>query len=369
MRVLISGYYGFRNAGDEAILAGLIRMFRELRPDVQFTVVSASSSWTRATHRVDAVSRNRIRAIVAALRQADLVLSGGGSLLQDVTGLKSIPYYLGIAAMGLALRKPTMLIAQGVGPVRHPLSRALVRLVANRVHAITVRDLEAAQEFRRLGVQRPPVVLAADAALALPPGSRDRGRHLWAEAGADPARPLLAVSVRPWPVAAAFADALAAGLARLALATGAQVALVPLQWPHDLGPAECLATRIRGLAPAAAPVVARVEGDFRQAMDLIAGADLLVGMRYHSLVFAAMAGVPILGISYDPKNEHFLRQVGLHPVGSTADLNPERLATAGLAAWQDRERLAWQLRAATANLAQQARTSARVALDLVQAAK
>lgn len=113
---MVSGYYGFGNAGDEAILAGLLRAVRELEPAVRITVISGRAAQTRALHGVAAVSRNRLRQIWAAVGQADLVLSGGGSLLQDVTSFKSLSYYLGVAGMGLARRRPVMFYAQGWGP-------------------------------------------------------------------------------------------------------------------------------------------------------------------------------------------------------------------------------------------------------------
>ena len=37
-------------------------------------------------------------------------------------------------------------------------------------------------------------------------------------------------------------------------------------------------------------------------------------MRLHALIMAAVAGVPLAGISYDPKIERFLNQLGLKPV-------------------------------------------------------
>ena len=208
--ILIAGYYGFHNAGDEAMLAGLRRAIRELRPDVTFTAISGTASQTRRLHGIGAVSRSDIRGIWEAIGRADLVMFGGGSLLQDVTSSRSLIYYLGLATMARLRRKPVMFCAQGIGPVTRPLGRALVPLIVNRAALITARDAEAAETFRRLGVTRPPVTVTADAALVLGPADpaarrgaapRRRGRREPAgdrrvraalEAGREPLEPRLA---------------------------------------------------------------------------------------------------------------------------------------------------------------------------------
>lgn len=363
MNILVSGYYGFQNAGDEAILGGMIRAFRELDPAVRFTVISGRSANTRQVHGVDAVSRNRPRRIWDAVGRADLVISGGGSLLQDITGFKSIPYYLGVATMGVLRRKPVMFYAQGVGPVRGPVGRHLTRLVGNRVDLITVRDPESAAFLHRLGVRRPPVQVTADAALALDPGDPEAGRRLLAQAGVpDDGRPLIGVSVRPWKaVEVATEPALAGALDALARSTGGRVVFIPMQVPHDVA----AAAEVRAMMQE--PAVVLTESDrptYLDGLHLVAACDLMVGMRYHALVFAAMAGVPLVGLSYDPKNDAFLRLIGMAPAGSTAALDPQAVAAAGLAALGRPAAEVERLRRRMAEMSAKSRENARLALDL-----
>lgn len=363
MRILVSGYYGFQNAGDEAILGGMIRAIRELDPGVEFTVISGRSAQTRQVHGVEAVSRNRPRRIWAAVGRADLVISGGGSLLQDVTGFKSIPYYLGVAAMGLWRRKPVMFYAQGVGPIRGAVGRSLTRLVGNRVDLITVRDQESAAFLHRLGVRRPPVHVTADAALALEPGDPEAGRRLLRLAGVPgDGRPVIGVAVRPWKAGEAGAEpALAGALDSLARASGGRVVFIPMQVPHDVAAAAALRAQMRE------PAVLLTEGDrpaYTDCLHLVAACDLLVGMRYHALVFAAMAGVPLVGLSYDPKNDAFLRRIGMAPAATTAAMDAGAVLRAGLdALGRPAEALA-RLRRRMAEMAAQSRENARLALDL-----
>ena len=93
-RILISGYYGFGNAGDEAVLAAILASLRRQVPEAQCDVLSIDPKTTTRLHGIPAYHRARPREVLTALRRCDLFVSGGGSLLQDVTSLNSLLFYL-----------------------------------------------------------------------------------------------------------------------------------------------------------------------------------------------------------------------------------------------------------------------------------
>ena len=90
MRILISGYYGFNNAGDEAILKSIIIALRDVNPTIDIVVLSNDVEHTKKTYNVDAINRWNIFKIYSELRKSDGLISGGGSLLQDVTSSRPI---------------------------------------------------------------------------------------------------------------------------------------------------------------------------------------------------------------------------------------------------------------------------------------
>ena len=92
--ILISGYYGFNNIGDESILRTVIDNLREKLPQVDITVLSQSPAQTAEKYGVKAAARMNPWAILRSVRRCDMLLSGGGSLLQDATSGRSILYYL-----------------------------------------------------------------------------------------------------------------------------------------------------------------------------------------------------------------------------------------------------------------------------------
>ena len=91
-RIVISGYYGFANAGDEAMLAAIIKALRSTEDSVELTVISGNPQATAAQYGVSSIHRFNPLEIFSALRSCDLLLSGGGSLLQDVTSKRSLLY-------------------------------------------------------------------------------------------------------------------------------------------------------------------------------------------------------------------------------------------------------------------------------------
>ena len=296
--MVVSGYYGFGNAGDEMILSALLRTLAG--QDV--TVLSADPAATCADHGVAAVPRAAPGRVLRALARCDLLVSGGGGLLQDATGPASVPYYLGLIAAARALGKPCMVYAQGIGPLRAGWARAALRLLRGAA-AVTVRDAESAELLALAGV--PNVEVTADAALSLPrPGAP---ACLPPELGAVGIRggdTILAIAPRPHPDPALTAG-LAAAADTLASRLGARVVLVPMQFPEDTAACAAVAAQmrrppailVRRIAPARYPGV-------------FAGFHAVVAMRLHALILATLAGVPAVGLTYDPKIQAFLRELG-----------------------------------------------------------
>jgi polysaccharide pyruvyl transferase WcaK-like protein len=99
-KVFIFGYYGFHNIGDEAILEAIVDEFQKVMPEVSLTALSYNAAETSRRYSIEAVSRNRFVEVVRSIGRSHLVMSGGGSILQDVTSSRSLLYYLGIILVG-----------------------------------------------------------------------------------------------------------------------------------------------------------------------------------------------------------------------------------------------------------------------------
>lgn len=300
-RIVLSGYYGFTNLGDEAVLQATVDELRRRRPDLEIAVLSASPGETSSTYGVRGVPRADPRAVLEVLRRCDLFLSGGGSLFQDATSWRSPWYYLGVLGAARRLSRRTAVYAQGIDRPRWwPTRAAMVRLL-NDVDLITVRDAASQAVLADLGVHRPPIVVAADPSLLLAPQwtpAVESERRTWGDG------PHFGLAIRPWGSGEA-ARAVAEAARRVARRFGARWILLPMQRSCDAELAEWLAAEI-----GASSLVLRRPLRPGEMLALVGALDLVVGMRLHALLFAASQGVPVVGVAYDPKVVAFLEEVG-----------------------------------------------------------
>ncbi|MDQ7794214.1 MAG: polysaccharide pyruvyl transferase CsaB [bacterium] len=353
-RLVISGYYGFGNAGDEAMLASMVRSFRSLDPGVGLTVLSADPGKTRANHDVRAVGRLAFPRIVAALASADALVSGAGSLLQDVTSRRNLFYYLGLMRLAQALRKPVIVYANGIGPLRSSSGRRAVAEVLARARLITVRDRQSLAELESMGLTG---ILSADPALAMTPPPPDRGREILEAYGLAQGGPLVVVAPRTFAGASGATRAMAGACDYLARTLRARILLVPMQSPGDDRAAAAIGEAMRepaamlrgGLSPA-------------ELMSLVGESELLVGVRLHALIFAAVMGVPALGIAYDPKIPGFAASIGL-PALDPQGLTMEDLLINLESLLRDRIKIRQDLAVRVEKLREQAENSARLTLE------
>ena len=334
--LVVSGYYGSKNAGDEAMLAAMLEVLSDLDPKLHITVISADPQDTKERHGVDAVGWLDISAILQLLGHADLLISGGGSLLQNVTSRRSLYYYLGIIFLALAVHTPVMLYAQGIGPIEGSFACWLTKKILNRVRLITVRDHGSLEELARLGVTKPRIEQAADAVLAIHPVDKEGGRMILTKAGAEGAKPVVGISVRDWCGWTHYKDVLAEVADEIIRRYDARVVFLPMQYPEDVRSAESIAERIDEDARGSVTVL---PGEYRtsELLSLVGNMDLMIAVRLHALIFAGVMGVPMIGISYDPKIDRFLDSIGEEPVGDLETLTADVLLAAVEDKWQRRK--------------------------------
>jgi polysaccharide pyruvyl transferase CsaB len=322
-RPLLVGYYGEHNLGDDALLEVLLQ---QLPAEAEPIVTARDQQLVVRSFGVACVDRGSLPQVLAALGSAQALVLGGGSLLQDSTSFGSLLYY---GALILAARwqgKPVLLWAQGLGPLRRRRSRLLVRTLLACPTACSWRDAASAALARQLGWspaagQLPQVDgepgVGADPVWTLPPVPwRGKGGPVLlcfrptAQLQGEAWRPWLAALARLVPERELIWVAFHAGQDR--------GLLQQLRSEGQLSPE--LDRRSRELRP---PTPAA-------AIELFAGSGLVLAMRLHGLILAAVGGAPVAALSYDPKVQAAARALGcpVHDLG--ASTSPEQL----LQTWQ-----------------------------------
>lgn len=319
MRLVLSGYYGFDNVGDEAILYAIIQSLREHQPSIEILVLSNKPEQTAETYRVKAINRWSLKEVRAAIRSSDGLISGGGSLLQDETGRKSIPYYAGVMKIAQQLKKPVFVYAQGMGPINSKLNQLIVKYVLNSAKLLTVRDQQSKQLLEKIGVKT-EIHLVPDPVMGLDTSDFHSN---WLQQ--QPFRnKLITVSVRDWTDDVYAFQEIAAGLDQL-VNKGHEVVFVPMHGEHDFNTSQQVERLMETKAH-----IAPHDSTIQEKMAIIKESDVLFGMRLHALIFAAVGYTPFVALSYDPKIDSFAEIVGQPVLGhvETKEWNRDGLVAA-----------------------------------------
>lgn len=317
-KVLISGYYGFNNIGDESILRAVVDNLQDRLENIEITVLSQDPVSTAEKYGVKSVNRKSIRSIIRAIRKSDLLISGGGSLLQDVTSKKSILYYLIIMWIAQLFRKKVFIYSQGIGPINSTLNRKLTSKTLSKVSGIVVRD-EASKEFlAEIGVSTDRVVVTADPVLRIKRAPLIIGEEILRKEGIKINKDQLTVgfAIRERKLNSEFVDELCIVMERLIQEQKAQIVLIPFHYSEDVSVIEEIEKRL-------GDKVYSIKHKYltNEMLSIIGNMDLLVGVRLHALIHSAIMNVPMIGISYDPKINSFMKSIGMKAMCSIYDFN------------------------------------------------
>ena len=335
--VVICGAYGMSNAGDDAVLAAITAALRRLDASLPITVMARRPKATAKRFGVTAVSPLRPIRWLFAMRRAAVFLSGGGTLLQDVTSRRSLWYYLAAIRLAKKCGCAVQLYGCGAGPLQYESSRRKTAKTLNAcADAITARDADSLALLRALGVSRPRMTLSADPALSLPAPRGERERRF-------------GVVLRPWPELWAHVPQ----LERAVRYAYEAYRLEPVFF--------CLAPGDRAAADAVRAGLSDIPHTVSADAGRLGRMGLVLSMRLHGLVFALSGGAPAAGLSYDPKVDSFCREAGFPclPLADAEDTALLRLLDD--AAHLDTERLS----AAAKTLRERERTNAAVTAELL----
>jgi len=359
-RVVMSGYYGFDNAGDDAILESIQQAIHDTSDDVTVTALSNDPALTSRQYGIEAVPRFRVWQVFSALRRGDALLSGGGSLLQDTTSTRSLLYYLSVIRCAQLLGKPVMLYANGIGPVRRPANRRRVKKTVERATLVTLRDHSSARELKAMGVERDDIHVTADPVFHLDPAPAERARELICSAGMESGRPFVAVSVREWTCTGDLDRQLARLCGHLHDAYGLEVLFLLMQPERDLA----ATARVRAQMDVPSYVL---DGRCspRELMGVLGQAKLCLAMRLHTLIFAARMAVPAMGLVYDPKVASYLEELDLPAAGHVERFDGDEAIRRADALMAGYDAVLARLRDKSAQLAQAARENERLLMEML----
>lgn len=370
--IAVWGHYHGGNLGDELVVATIVDAIRRRLPGARIVGISMSPADTRERHRIAAVPINpgkssptharraampqpraergrlasvarrvpgagRLRLLPAQLRNVvqempflwrsyrmlrgvDLVVvAGSGQLLDEWRGPWLHPYTTFRWAMLTRLaRVPMLYPSVGAGPINGKLSAFFIRRAVASSRYVSVRDRHSGRVLTSIGLPGPYAV-CPDMGYGLPD-------EAWVDAvhgSGERAGTVVGLNVmahqdpRYWPRGDArrydaFLRKMAA-LARWLLDNGYTVRLFSSQTRSDARVAEDFGRVLAETGPLDPARFESAVEEIEQVGDLvrvIAGCDVVVAARYHSVLLPLLLDIPVLGLAYNAKTTELLRDVG-----------------------------------------------------------
>jgi polysaccharide pyruvyl transferase CsaB len=324
--LLLAGYLGAGNLGDDAVMLGFSHVAQKVGLDI--SVLSGNPEQTSRYYGYPVYQRMDFKQIELALSKCDALVFPGGSIFQDVTSIRSVAYYSRLVSMAKKAKKKVFLVGQGVGPLKSFLGRRMALGAFNDADGIAVRDPASMEALKELGVKKLPRATADSAFLMpMPPDSGENDDFAVGK------MKVIGVAPRPMDkktdVVGLFGD-----FCRLLFQSGSMPVLVTMDQNEDVELAMEISKRQGGKIPDLRLVTTPM-----QLHQRLRRLDSIVAMRLHAGILAATAGVPPLMVSYDPKVTAFAKQLGLAgALSMETGITAPRMLDAFLQFQKDRDR-------------------------------
>lgn len=305
----------------------IVRKLRQLYPGSSIHAFSAQPEETEQLHQVYVpqvfVTGRHIGPLAALLRvwrvsAYDLVVLGGGTILQDLHGVMHLVEMALMAILCRLRNRPLVLLGVGAAGLERAVSRLAVWVLAQCATGIAVRDRESFQLLQRLaGSAKEKLLLAedlvylADEVRSASPSHSEKEPVTRTETYIVAS--VLAVheavdkdTVRQRQLETTLASVFDDVLER----TGKRIRFVPMKLavgPNDVDDDVATARRIQSQMKYGSRVEVLDTKDVRERIDVIKNAEVAVGMRLHFNLIATVLGVPTVAIAYNPKVRSFMR--------------------------------------------------------------
>ena len=301
---VLSGYYGYGNIGDDALLFTILSNILKLKDNLKICVLAKNPRGIQKNldnrfANITVKPRFNIFSVRYALKNSRALVFGGGTLIQDLTSSRSLIYYLSLIKTAHKYNKKTILYANGIGPVYDKKNQAKVKKIIEYITLATIRDEDSYNYLISLGMDKSKIHLTADEAAAIRGHftvTKDFGEYINCK--------YIAVSVRGRQgLGTEFFERFSAAVSNICREYG----LVPVYLVMRSKEDKAVSQKLADLNGKARVIDSR--GDIDKALAVIKSAEAVISMRLHTLIFAGAFGIPMIGICHDPKIKSFLELI------------------------------------------------------------
>ena len=226
-------------------------------------------------------------------------------------GLCNVPLLMHPLLFGTILGKATVLYSQSIGPFRNTIEEWLVRFTLKRMTLILLREDTSLRLLARLGVWENVKRSIDSGFLLTSPYNVDiRERYHIPDK-----QLLIGVTVRSWLKGNKQTDyeaAVAKTLDTIIEEQKARVVFIPQVTAAKGDDDRMVSRRVFGLMHRQeAAIVIEDDVDHYAVKALYSNLDILLGTRFHSVIFSLTSFVPVLAIEYEHKTSGIMHDLGL----------------------------------------------------------
>lgn len=319
--IMLSGYYGFSNSGDEALLSAIIQSLRSEKEDVSIIVLSKMPSETAKKHNVFSINRNNFLHILKYIKRCKLFVNGGGSLIQDITSTHSLIYYTMLMFSAKHYGLKVMLYANGIGPITRKYNIKTAFKALKICDYISLREPESIKELKLLGLNADESILSSDPALVLQQVDKECIDQIFYNEKIDTTKKYFGITVRQWKSNDAnFTSKLSKAISKISVTNNVIPLFIPMQFPNDYNISKEIISKLD--VPFA---ILNNDYDVSELMGVISKTEMVIAMRLHTLIYASSVSVPIVGIVYDPKIKSFMEYLNLKTYVNCDDIEEDKI--------------------------------------------
>lgn len=356
-KIVLSCGDGYFNFGDEAITSSIVTNLRKLIKDIEITVFSSDPERTKNLHGTNSIKMEMsafgfITGIFRMLRffpKMDLLVWGGGNLITDAPSQLFTPFHLTKVLLAKLMRKKVIVYGIGVGPLTGSFGKFLTKIIINKADVITVRDEGSKKVLIDVGVRKPKIYVTADPTIILEPANPSKVIKLMRKDGIikKAGQPLIAVvprrvfhrkssSIIPVKYKVKFGiidkeskikfekfeETLARAADYLKKKLDARIVFIPMQMSSSQQQQdEKISAEI--IEKMRYKKYACILNSNKYKMDELKGIygqmNLILGVRFHALVFACSMEKPIVAISYSPKGRRLTKYLEIEKYAIPAE--------------------------------------------------
>ncbi len=281
-KIVLLGYYGFGNLGDELLLKSCIEFLISSGIDrKKIIVLSNDPDNTQKIFNIDSVSRWKFHKVINIFKQSEALILGGGGLFQDSSSVKSCLWYWFIMWLAKYYGLKIFALGQSIGPLKTSAGKYLTQRAFNLCDLVHVRDdlsFEIAKSFKL----NSRVILGSDLVMMLKPEILNNKRDKFL------------LNLRPCKNINDFINLIVPDINNFENITGVALS------NDDEKILKKSANKINF------DEIIRVK-NFKDACSLWNSAYSGIGMRLHFGILSRMFKIPVAMIPYDPKVSEFAR--------------------------------------------------------------